>query len=203
MDIPFIINETLLFMIGIGSGIIANLHLHKSIENMNDLKNMCDHQMKLILKLMAKKIKYKDYKIDKRYFYTLNDLITKSKTLNYKNENNVLFSNDHFINDYIHMREEQTQVLFEMYSIIEDLDYISFASYDISDFLKEVSKTYSENNNCQALKLHLDRISKEFKNKNLPQTRIEFENRAKLYVFLLYLNKFLEIKIEFSKKYKY
>lgn len=202
MNIYTLNNELLIFTIGVSLGILANMHLHKSVESINKLKELCDHQIRLILELMSKRIKHKDYKIDKRYFYTLNDYITQSKTINYTNNKNELFSNDNFINDYIHMREEQTQVLFEMYSIIEDLNLIPSTAYIISTFLNEVSAGFNEKNNCQLLYDKLNNISLQLKKEKLPETRKEFENRAKLYVFLIYLDKFLNIKIEFSKKYK-
>lgn len=194
MDIYSITNELLLFVVGVGIGVLANLHLHKDTQYMNELKSQADEQIKYILYRMSERIINKADDYDGNCFDELNKIITIAKAVSIENEKNTLLQKDTYDKDYIKMREHQTQILYEMYKTIRKIHTTPLTAHIISDFLKKISEEYHEDNDCKELLDEFYRIDKEMENVPLPKARKEFEDRARLFTLLRLLEEFLEVK---------
>lgn len=192
-----LINEILLFVIGVGIGIVANMHLHRNIDYMNALKLEADEQIKYILLRMSKRIINEIDEYDGNCFDKLNDLIVQAKAVSIENENNVVFNKNNFDKEYIRMREHQSQVLYDMYKTIKTMDTTPLTAKIISDFLRKISIEYHENNDCRDLIEEFNTIDLDMKSVPLPRNRKEFEDRARLFSLLRLIEEFLEIKKEF------
>lgn len=192
-----LINEILLFVIGVGIGIVANMHLHRNIDYMNALKLEADEQIKYILLRMSKRIINEIDEYDGNCFDKLNDLIVQAKAVSIENENNVVFNKNNFDKEYIRMREHQSQVLYDMYKTIKTMDTTPLTAKIISDFLRKISIEYHENNDCRDLIEEFNTIDLDMKSVPLPSNRKEFEDRARLFSLLRLIEEFLEIKKEF------
>lgn len=192
-----LINEILLFVIGVGIGIVSNMHLHRNIDYMNALKLEADEQIKYILLRMSKRIINEIDEYDGNCFDKLNDLIVQAKAVSIENENNVVFNKNNFDKEYIRMREHQSQVLYDMYKTIKTMDTTPLTAKIISDFLRKISIEYHENNDCRDLIEEFNSIDLDMKSVPLPSNRKEFEDRARLFSLLRLIEEFLEIKKEF------
>lgn len=192
-----LINEILLFVIGVGIGIVSNMHLHRNIDYMNALKLEADEQIKYILLRMSKRIINGVDDYDGNCFDKLNDLIVQAKAVSIENENNVVFNKNNFDKEYIRMREHQSQVLYDMYKTIKTMDTTPLTAKIISDFLRKISIEYHENNDCRDLIEEFNSIDLDMKSVPLPSNRKEFEDRARLFSLLRLIEEFLEIKKEF------
>lgn len=195
-----LINEILLFVIGVGIGIVANMHLHRNIDYMNALKLEADEQIKYILLRMSKRIINEIDEYDGNCFDKLNDLIVQAKAVSIENENNVVFNKNNFDKEYIRMREHQSQVLYDMYKTIKTMDTTPLTAKIISDFLRKISIEYHENNDCRDLIEEFNTIDLDMKSVPLPSNRKEFEDRARLFSLLRLIEEFLEIKKEFLQR---
>lgn len=195
-----LINEILLFVIGVGIGIVANMHLHRNIDYMNALKLEADEQIKYILLRMSKRIINEVDDYDGNCFDKLNDLIVQAKAVSIENENNVVFNKNNFDKEYIRMREHQSQVLYDMYKTIKTMDTTPLTAKIISDFLRKISIEYHENNDCRDLIEEFNTIDLDMKSVPLPRNRKEFEDRARLFSLLRLIEEFLEIKKEFLQR---
>lgn len=195
-----LINEILLFVIGVGIGIVANMHLHRNIDYMNALKLEADEQIKYILLRMSKRIINEIDEYDGNCFDKLNDLIVQAKAVSIENENNVVFNKNNFDKEYIRMREHQSQVLYDMYKTIKTMDTTPLTAKIISDFLRKISIEYHENNDCRDLIEEFNTIDLDMKSVPLPRNRKEFEDRARLFSLLRLIEEFLEIKKEFLQR---
>ena len=205
-----LINEILLFVIGVGIGIVANMHLHRNIDYMNALKLEADEQIKYILLRMSKRIINEIDEYDGNCFDKLNDLIVQAKAVSIENENNVVFNKNNFDKEYIRMREHQSQVLSDsklmtnyrddMYKTIKTMDTTPLTAKIISDFLRKISIEYHENNDCRDLIEEFNSIDLDMKSVPLPSNRKEFEDRARLFSLLRLIEEFLEIKKEFLQR---
>ena len=71
--------------------------------------------------------------------------------------------------------------------------------YIISGLLKKISEEYHESNNVNELIVETDRIILSMKEQKMPETRLEFENRAVLYSLLIRTREFLSIKNMFMQ----
>lgn len=196
--LPEIKNEVLLFLLGVGFGILVNLLLHKKTDYIEELKNKTDEQIKLALHRMALRIQnpaLADY--DGSCFSSLNKSLFTAKKQAEENYNNQFSKKDTFDTLYLEMREKQTKILYEMYKAARNLKAIPPTARLLSDFLEKVSNEYHKDNDVKALLDELALIHDKMKAHPLPQTRIEFEDRANLFILMERLKEFLQIKHDF------
>lgn len=202
MNPASIYNEVIIFLIGVGIGIIANLHLHKNTDYILKLQQETDEQIKQILKKMSERILYQDVSdYNEKSFQDLKSSILKAGALadiNYKNQLN---SKDTYDIDYIRMRDKQYHVLYEMYKSTRTLETTPITAQIVSDLFLEISNSYHKENTVEDLLAHFYEIRNDMKEKPLPTERKEFEDRARLFILLNYTEEFLKIKREFMGKY--
>lgn len=202
MSINAVINEVLIFVIGVGMGIIANMHLHKNVDYIEKLKDATDEHIKKILEQMSEKVmKNDDSDYNNELFFELREHIRMAKNVAEENYKNQLRREDIFDLEYIRMRDKQYQVLYEMYKFVRHLDATPITAKKISDFMKEMSISYHRDNRCEELMEHFSNMDKYMKEAPLPVERNEFENRATLYGLMRHMEEFLQIKMEFVKKF--
>lgn len=191
-------NEVLLFVLGVGFGILVNLLLHKKTDYIEELKKQTDNQIKQILHRMALRIQNPDFAdYDGTCFTSLNQSLFTAKKQAEENYNNQFSKKDTFDNHYLEMRENQTKVLYEMYKAARQLNTVPATATLLSDFLEKVSTEYHKDNDVKALQEELALIHNKMKSLPLPQNRTEFEDRANLFILMQRLKEFLQIKHDF------
>lgn len=202
MTVRTVTNECLIFLIGVGIGIIANMHLRKNVNYIEELKEATDRQIKEILYRMSQRILDKDISdYNMESFVGLKKSIRKAKNVAEENYNNQFKNADTFDIDYIKMRDRQCHVLYEMYKNIRNLHTTPITAKKISKFLAEMAESYHKSNTGKELLVKFRQMDESMKSKPLPIERIEFEDRAKLFTLLRYIEEFIEIKVDFSEKY--
>ncbi len=202
MDFAAIINEVMIFAIGVGVGILANMHLRKNVDYIEKLKNATDEQIKNILEQMAKGILNQDITdYCEESFFELRNHIRMAKNVAEVNYKNQLRREDIFDLEYIRMRDKQYLVLYEMYKFVIKLDAKPITAGKISDFLMEVSISYHRDNTCEELMEHFYEMDEYMKTSPLPVERNEFENRATLYGLMRHIEEFLQIKMDFVNEH--
>lgn len=197
MDISTVLNEIFIFLIGVTFGILVNLHLHKKQFQIDKLKTLLDDEIKNVLNRMAQRItddKVQNY--DGSCFENIHEILFEAKSLAFENSKNQ-FKPEFFDLNYINMRENQIQILYEMYKRVKNIHTPPFTAKMISDFLKKTAHEYHIQNDCSSLLHELDIIKMQMKEKPLPQTREEFESRAELYTLLQLITEFLNLKNSF------
>ncbi len=191
-------NEVLLFILGVGFGILVNLILHKKTDYIEELKNQTDGQIKLTLHRMALRIQNPDLAdYDGTCFNSLNQSLFTAKKQAEENYNNQFSKKDTFDTRYLEMRENQTKILYEMYKAARKLHTVPATATLLSDFLEKVSTEYHKDNDVKTLLEELSDIHEKMKSVPLPQTRTEFEDRANLFILMERLKEFLQIKRNF------
>ena len=191
-------NEVLLFVLGVGFGILVNLLLHKKTDYIEELKNKTDGQIKLALHRMALRIQnpaLADY--DGSCFTALNQSIFTAKKQAEENYNNQFSKKDTFDTRYLEMREKQTKILYEMFKAASRIQTVPSTAGLLAGFLEKVSTEYHKDNDVKALLEELSLIHDKMKKIPLPQTRTEFEDRANLFILMERLKEFLQIKHDF------
>lgn len=202
MDFAMIGNETLLFIIGVGAGILANLHLHKDMRKMEELREEIDNQIKSILFRMSERIlggETSDY--NGTCFDVLSEYLAKARRMAEQNFQNQFLGEDLFDMEYVRMRREQYGCLYEMYKNVRTIRTTPAQAQIISAFLRQISEEYHKENTVDSLLDRFYEIDEGMRTQPLPAERGEFEDRAMLYSLLRHLEEFLMIKKEFAKKY--
>ncbi len=194
-------NEILLFVIGTGMGILANLHLRKRENQFNELASEVDDQMKQILHRMSQWLpKENKEEYHSNCFISLEQAIEDAKSCAMRNYNNAVFTTDMEEIDYIHMRERQSVILKEIYENIKGIAYLPEQAHAVSDLFGEIEANYDRGNTTEELMKQLQQLLDEMKIQPLPKNREEFEARAILFYILVELQKLLTLKWEFMKK---
>ena len=190
MNFQTIVNESLIFLIGVLFGILVNLHLHKNVKEMNRLKNLLTEQVQKIINRMSQRIIDQNLQnYDGKCFIQLNKdfyLAKEIADVNYKNQ---LKKDDTDIK-YLENLGNKIGILYEMYKRVKNIKTQPSTAKIISDFLQKVSEEYPIQNN-ELLLNEFNSIWQEMKNRPLPQTRQEFEDRAELFTLLELIEEFL------------
>ncbi len=195
MNIQAVSNEILIFVIGVGCGILANLHLRKRVDYIEKLKKETDEQMVRILSRMSVRILDKDISdYNGGCFNILRNSIREAKNVAEENYNNQFGKGDTADLEYIAMRDKQCQVLFEMYKSIRNMDTSPHTAGKISDFLKSMAAEFENGNLEERLYADFEEMDKYMKSQPLPIERKEFEDRARLYGLMRSIEEFIKIK---------
>lgn len=198
-DLYSITNELLIFIIGVGFGIIVNLHLHKNVAEVERLKAEMDDKIVYTLHRMSLRILDENLQgYDGSCFTTLRNSLSEAKLIASENFKNQLVKEDTADTEYIEMRQKQIHILSEMYKRVKNIKTKPVTAKIISDFLEKISIEYHRENDCISLLGEFQEIRNDMKSKPLPVTREEFEDRAELYTLLEYIEEFLQIKNNYS-----
>lgn len=200
MNLGTVANEVLIFVIGVGMGIVVNLHLRKRVDDMERLTKETDAQIVKILSRMSERVLDKDisdYNGD--CFKILEQRIDEAKRVAWENYNNQLDSGDTFDMEYIAMRERQCMVLHEMYKNVRELDTSPITAGKISQYLKNMSEVFEKGNDCKELIVQFAQMDAYMDSQPLPVNRAEFEDRARLFGLMRKIEEFVSIKLEFAQ----
>ena len=201
MDSEAVINELLIFVIGVGIGILANLHLHKKTACVEKLEQETDAQIVKILMRMSERIMDKDITdYNGNCFKILKQNIRVAEQVAEENFNNQFGTKDIFDKEYIAMRDKQCQVLYEMYKDVRLLNSSPITAQKIADFFVAIAKSYDKENDATQLLRQFKEMDAYMKEQPLPISREEFEDRARLFVLMRSIEEFLQIKMEFTIK---
>lgn len=116
-----------------------------------------------------------------------------------KNIENDLFGNNFYDLEYLELRQRQFSILTKIYEQSKKIDSSYLQTQKISNFIEEIHDNYDEENTAIELIEKANNLLIFFKRGDLPRTRIEFENRAILFIILEDLITFLREKYKFSK----
>ncbi len=203
MDWGTVANELLIFVIGVGAGILANLHLHKRTAYAEQLMQEMDGQIVKILTRMAERVLDKDitdYNGD--CFKVLVQQMNTARRVAEENYNNQWDVSDTFDMEYIGMRDKQRMVLYEMYKDARALDTSPITAQRISDFLRQIAEVFEKGNDCKDLMEAFLQMASEMKEQPMPKDRKEFEDRARLFGLLCSMEEFLQVKLEFAERFQ-
>lgn len=192
MSLYWIINETGLFIIGAGIGIIINMFMISNIDKIYIGQQKLQKQVSLILVDIAEIITNpnKDRSFQE-HIDKLNKLIDSSTKAAYININNNLLSDTEYFLEHMEIIKSQRNLLNSLYSLVCQLDYVPHQGYIIAEFINKVGNTSFEANTVDILLDDLEKIYNDMKTQPLPTNREEFENRAILFLCLTDLKKYL------------
>lgn len=194
----WIINEAGLFLIGSSIGIILNLYMPSSKASVVEFQRKVEKKSRGVLENISKRINGEE--VHEENINQLFKILKTAKRKAYENMNNTFAGDTQYYIDYIEMRKNQTKILKKIYENIALLTGIPNQGKIISQFVLKISETYHEHNNGKTLLKELNELKINMKNEPLPADREEFENRAILFMVLSDMERFLELKVEFSKQ---
>ena len=188
----WILNEAGIFLIGTGIGVIINMYIPTNIHKIYEGQKKLQEEVSTVLIDIAELIvnPKNENKYDKD-LDTLNDLIDSSIVEAYDNINNNLLSDTRFFLDHMEIIKSQRDILENLYSYVSQLSCTPPQAHIISAFIHKIGHTAFEVETGNLLLEELNRLILNMKNQPLPIDRVEFENRAILFLCLTELKQFL------------
>lgn len=195
-----IANEALLLLIGAGIGTVLNLFIGSNVKQIRNKQEIIEKDLKTLLSRMSTYL----VKVDKSEytplcFAPLEAHIQLGLHHAYTNMNNTFFQESQYFIGYMELRKQQLQVLREVYEKIMSLSDVYEQSYNVASFITEISDSFAESNNAKDLLCKQEQIYENFHQSPLPATRIEFEDRAILYMILKDFRILLKMKETFAE----
>jgi uncharacterized membrane protein YgaE (UPF0421/DUF939 family) len=203
LDGAAVLNEVLIFLIGVSVGIVLNLHLRKNVHHFEKMKKETDAHIIRILERMSRRMENHDMTdYNGKCFEELSGILRDTKNMAEFNYNNQFNKYDLHDLEYIAMRERQCVVLYEMYSLIRHLETTPSTTHKVSEFLDMLSHVLDETNDGEELMRRFKEMDAYMKAQPLPAQRQEFEDRARLFCFMRNMEHFIQIKMDFIKGQK-
>ena len=192
MSIYWVLNETGLFIIGAGIGIIINMFMFSNKEHIYEGQQKLQKQVSLILVEISEMINKpgRDNNI-KHNISILSNLIDSSTKAAYFNINNNLLSDTKYFLDHMEIIKSQRNIFNTLYDLVSQLNYLPAQGQIVSNFINKVGNTSFEVNTVNDLLNDLEKMYNDMKTQPLPQDRDEFENRAILFLCLIEMKKYL------------
>lgn len=196
----FIINETFVLLIGMIIALLLNLYMPDVRREIRKDISKLEEELQTILYDMAEVLRGNPQieKIEKS-LPILESHIEKGLDRAFDNMKNSFNQHAQYYIMYMEMRKSQSSLLENMRNSIIQVTIYTEEAIEVADFLEHIAFSLHETNNVIALMEDFFNIKQRMKQKDLPKTREEFENRAILYHLLLDTQRFLLMKQEFVK----
>ena len=201
LNLNWFYNETLLFIIGVGIGVLMNLYIPSNMKRIREGQYRIEEDMKELLVSTASALVHMTPTDEiKKNLEKLRDDIDKALSEAYRNMNNTLLKDTKYFIDYMEMRKNQAVILQTVCLHLDKLEHAPNQAAVLSNFMIHMSQTFHERNNAEGLIRDLKLMRNTMRNEPLPVTREEFENRAVLYQTIYELEDFLRIKRQFVRE---
>ncbi|MCB5955132.1 aromatic acid exporter family protein [Enterococcus sp. CWB-B31] len=195
-----IANEFLLMIIGVGMALLMNLYMPDVEKRLKEDQEVIEAVFRKILHDMAM---YLNENQKERSLFArcddLKSLINEGQDWAKNHAENQLLSKDSYYLDYFTMRRIQSTILKDMLRLLERVIVEPEQVKNIQELLAYTSQTFSEANDGREILDRIRAVYEIYREKPLPVSRKEFENRAELFQFLQLFYSFIEVKEEFAK----
>ena len=207
MGLSVIQNETALFIIGAGIGVILNLYMPNKTQMIKDDMKLIESDIKKILLHIEQVLSAaceiqcdtENQSVD-QIFMEAKDHMEAAMRRAFDNMNNTLRSDTRYYIQYIDMRKNQVMKLNDLCTVIAHLTYLPPQANKLAAFTREINESFHEYNNALGLLKEAKEIREAYKTEEIPKSREEFENRALLYQAMQGLEEFLMLKHEFVQQ---
>ncbi len=205
VSLEWIFNEFLILIIGGITALVINYVSPSNLDYMEKLVDSIEEKFIDVLSLMNERIlNKKKEKSMVEINDALRDLEREIKDLENLSLEELGNQKAHgpYYFDYSKMRESQLKVLSDISRQIEQLTLNIKENKKLSVIFVETKNTFDESNDALDLMECISDLYRDFRNSQLPKTREEFEDRARLFTILNDFETFLELKKNFSITHK-
>lgn len=197
--LPLIGNAFLLMIIGIGFALLFNLYMPNGEEKLHEAQLAVEQTFKSLLKDLAQSFMTGTDVLPSQCV-RLFDQIKEGQYQAKIHQENQWVSSPGYYEAYFTMRQTQARLLMDMTEILQHIQVEESYSITFQSVLRYTADTFHENNDGQLILAKIEVLHADYRQKPLPQTRSEFENRAQLFQFLQTFKSFIEVKADFSEQ---
>ncbi|GAB3052362.1 aromatic acid exporter family protein [Virgibacillus ainsalahensis] len=199
ISLVFILDQFLLIIIGIGTGLLLNLYMPSLDNKLKSKQKKLEDNFQMILYEIANYVRNKDINWDGKEITETENLLSEAADLVERDRENHLLRNKHPYREYFRMRARQFELLQRMLPLVTKLPNTDITSEKIGYFFENLSENVSPLNRAALFLEELEELRDEFNDEELPETREEFEIRANLFRLLHEIEDYLILKMKYKK----
>ncbi|MGP5430367.1 aromatic acid exporter family protein [Enterococcus malodoratus] len=200
MPLSLIFNEYLLMIIGVGCALMANLYMPNTEKKIQEDQMVVEVSMKKMLGQMSAYLNQPAKEEELRQeCLSLRDFVREAQIRAQEYEENRFFSGNSYYFEYFAMRRLQLKILADMLQILNRLTAAPEDVQELRELFEFTSQTLAEDNDGSAILIKISETDRRYQQKQLPDSRQAFEERAMLFQLFQLFQDFIEIKAGFYR----
>lgn len=192
-----ILNETLLMTIGVGLALLLNLYMPDNEKQLKEDIKAIEEDFRTIIFAMAAHLNLEKIAPLDDACLDLRSKLRAALNQARIHQKNQWISEEDYYSEYFSMRLAQLRILRDMVNLLIEIDIDGLFVDELRKVLISTAENFAEENDGKLILWQIEAVYQNYRQKPLPQTREEFENRALLFQFLQSFRSFIEIKAIF------
>lgn len=192
-----ILNETLLMTIGVGLALLLNLYMPDNEKQLKEDIKAIEEDFRTIIFAMAAHLNLEKMAPLDDDCLDLRAKLRAALNQAHIHQKNQWISEEDYYSEYFSMRLAQLRILQDMVNLLIEIDIDGLFVDELRKVLISTAENFAEENDGKLILWQIEAVYQNYRQKPLPQTREEFENRALLFQFLQSFRSFVEIKAIF------
>lgn len=192
-----ILNETLLMTIGVGLALLLNLYMPDNEKQLKEDIKAIEEDFRTIIFAMAAHLNLEKMAPLDDACLDLRAKLRAALNQAHIHQKNQWISEEDYYSEYFSMRLAQLRILRDMVNLLIEIDIDGLFVDELRKVLISTAENFAEENDGKLILWQIEAVYQNYRQKPLPQTREEFENRALLFQFLQSFRSFVEIKAIF------
>ncbi len=192
-----IFNETLLMTIGVGLALLLNLYMPDNEKQLKEDIKAIEEDFRTIIFAMAAHLNLEKMAPLDDDCLDLRAKLRSALNQAHIHQKNQWLNEEDYYSEYFSMRLAQLRILRDMVNLLIEIDIDGLFVDELRKVLISTAENFAEENDGKLILWQIEAVYQNYRQKPLPQTREEFENRALLFQFLQSFRSFVEIKAIF------
>lgn len=194
-----LLNEVALMVVGTGVALMVNAYMPNMLRQIADDQEQIEEQFQRIVGYLTDKIRRQvsDEVNEQKLFSSVKDLLEGAKTRANKNQENYVLIELSYYAQYMEMRFLQFDVLVRLSQILDKVKLNSEQETILANLTEKFTHNVHDANNTVDSIAESEKITDEFQNQPLPQTREEFVNQTLIFQYLNEFHHLLDINKNF------
>ncbi|CAI3297767.1 aromatic acid exporter family protein [Enterococcus cecorum] len=192
-----ILNEMLLMTIGVGLALLLNLYMPDNEKQLKEDIKAIEEDFRTIIFAMAAHLNLEKIAPLDDACLDLRSKLRAALNQAHIHQKNQWISEEDYYLEYFSMRLAQLRILRDMVNLLIEIDIDGLFVDELRKVLISTAENFAEENDGKLILWQIEAVYQNYRQKPLPQTREEFENRALLFQFLQSFRSFVEIKAIF------
>lgn len=194
INLSIYFEENIILLIGILTGFFLIIHMPNTEKKLIRLKNEIEEDFKTILLDMSYNLRNLCYFKDEVDLSAIEEKVKTAKKLSYRHRDNLIVDQEWYYIDYFQMRLLQLYRLIYMKNQFQGIFITQQQAGPLSQLTYDIGSIIGTEPDTKDILKDIYDLKKHYKAEPLPKSRLEFEDRSRLFNFLNDLEEFILIK---------
>lgn len=194
-------NEVAILTVGISVALLINLYMPSVESELEAYQRKVESNFKTILLEMAAYLRNRESVWNGKELIETVTLLGRAKEVSFIKLENQFMREDDYYYRYFQMRQQQFEILERVMPLAASLSWSYEQAGMVADVIENVGNAIRPGSTGVISLRQLQEMKEIFREMRLPETREEFETRAKLVQLVYEIEQFILIKSQFIGKY--